>query len=136
MRNIKKVVKSLCFTLVLMSLGLGWGGLQLGFWMVSSLDNVSQVTFKEAFKHSLTEYEQSQEYQDCLCVPCQLSENEGQEDSSGALALFNVLTGVPTPAVEIDLFFDPTICWLTIDSPFILIHKIYPPDSPPPQFSV
>ena len=133
MEKTNKSLKTLGFALLFMALGLNWGGVQLGIWAVSSLGNSSEMAFEEAFKHSLPESGQSQDDQDCVCVPCQLTENNSQEDFSGVLALFSLLTEAPLLAPKDDFIFKSVNDRLTIDSHSGSPRKNSPRDSPPPQ---
>ena len=128
-----KSLKTLSFTLLLIVLGLNWGGVQLGVWTVSSLDNLSEMTFEEAFKHSLVESGQSQDDQDCVCVPCQLTESESQEGFNGVPTFFSSLTEATLVMAQDDFFFKSVNNGLIIDSYSDLSRKNSPPQSPPPQ---
>ncbi len=133
MEKTNKSLKTLGFALLFMALGLNWGGVQLGIWAVSSLGNSSEMTFEKAFKHSLVEYEQSQDDQDCVCVPCQLTESDSQEHPSGVLTLFSFLAEATLLPTKDNFLFESIHNLLTIDSYSDLCRMNSPPQSPPPQ---
>ena len=121
--------------LLVVGLGLNWGGFQLGVWAASCLDDVSQFTFDAAFKHSLAGSGLSQDDQDCLCVSCQLTESkdDDQEDINEVLALVTFLTQAGLFSPQFNLYFEPVDNWLMDDFNHRLTSMNSPPQSPPPQ---
>ena len=128
-------LKGLHLALLVVGLGLNWGGVQLGVWAASCLDDVSQFTFDEAFKHSLAGSGLSLDDRDCLCVRCQLTESkdDDQEDVNEELALVSFLTQAGLFGSQFNLYFEPVDNWLVNDFNARLTTMNSPPQSPPPQ---
>jgi len=128
-------LKGLHLALLVVALGLNWGGFQLGVWAASCLGDARQFTFDEAFKHSLAGSGLSQDDQNCLCVSCQLTESkdDDQEDINEVLSLLSFLTQTGLAGVQVNLYFESVDNWLVGDFNHRLTSMNSPPQSPPPQ---